>query len=798
MAGGEAKEIFLEALERRDESREAYLAGACGEDPALLGRVRRLVQAHARAESFLSASAAGALAAGPAAAYQDELDPGAEIGPYRLAREIGQGGFGVVWLAEQLAPIRRHVALKVLKAGLDTREVVARFEAERQALALMDHPGIARVYDGGATERGRPWFAMELVDGVPITSYCERRDLGTDERLRLFADVCRAVQHAHQKGVIHRDLKPSNVLVAEVDGRPQPKVIDFGIAKAVDRRLTEETFLTRDGQVVGTPAYMSPEQIDDRSDVDTRADVYALGVMLYELLSGTTPFGDTTARTAGFAEVARMIREVDPPKPSTRLRRGGTRSTSVTSRRVRGDLDWIVMRCLEKDRERRYDSASVLANEVDRHLRGEPVLAGPPGLRYRMGKLARRHAGALGFAAALFLVLALGVVEATRQAHRARAAELRAAEDARRARVELERSREIAAFMEHLLLSLDPAYARGRDPALLLEVLQNAVSDLESRQLVPEVEASLRRIVGGAYFELARAEQAAAHLGRALELREAALGPEHLATLQSLDELGGALVLAGRAAEAEPLLRRAWEGRLRTLGPRHEDTLLSLSNLAFALHRLRRLDEAERLLRELEEVRLEELGERDERTILAISNLAAVLEDQGELAEAHERYARALDLGVEVAGEDAPDTLKAMTNLASTAEQLGDLEQAEDLLRGALEIKERVLPEGHPSTLVGMSNLAQLCADTGRLDEAEELYLGALALVREHVAPGDPVLPHLLHNYAQTLLRQARWAEAEPLLEEATRLLPEDPEAGGPLATSTAAALARVRLELGD
>ena len=374
--------------------------------------VEALLSAHAadnpldRPPADLAATADhDATDAGPPAA-----EVGDRIGPYRMMEQIGEGGFGLVFVAEQAEPVRRKVALKVLKPGMDTRDVVARFEAERQALALMDHPNIARVLDAGSTPSGRPYFVMELVRGVPITDYCDAHKLPPKDRLALFVQVCQAVQHAHQKGVIHRDIKPSNVLVTMIDGKPVPKVIDFGVAKAVGQSLTDKTIYTRFAQILGTPLYMSPEQAEMSGvDVDTRADVYALGVLLYELLTGTTPFDRDRFRRAAFDEIRRIIREEDPPRPSTRLSSLGPTLTNVSAQRgtdpgklpglVRGELDWIVMRCLEKDRNRRYETASGLARDVQRFLEGDSVEACPPTLGYRLRKLYRRNRAAVWIAA---------------------------------------------------------------------------------------------------------------------------------------------------------------------------------------------------------------------------------------------------------------------------------------------------------------------------------------------------------------------------------------------------------------
>ena len=427
-----ADDLFFAALEIEDAAaRASFLEDSCGADAGLRGRVERLLAANAHVGRFLEPPTAAATVAWEGPSHWG--GPEQAIGPYRLLEPIGEGGMGTVYMAEQTAPVRRMVALKVIKPGMDSRQVLARFEAERQALALMDHPNIAKVHDAGTTEQGRPYFVMELVKGVPITHFCDKRRLTLRERLELFIPVCQAVQHAHQKGVIHRDLKPSNVLVALYDGVPVPKVIDFGVAKATGQKLTEATLFTGFGAVVGTPEYMSPEQAElNQLDVDTRSDVYSLGVLLYELLTGTTPLAPGRLKEAAVLEILRVIREEEPPRPSTRLSTTEELPSIAADRGVeprklaglvRGELDWVVMKALEKDRNRRYETASGLAADLRRYLDDEPVMACPPSVRYRLGKLARRNKGLLATSAVVLIALVAGTAVATWQAVRATRAE---------------------------------------------------------------------------------------------------------------------------------------------------------------------------------------------------------------------------------------------------------------------------------------------------------------------------------------------------------------------------------------
>ena len=524
--------LFHEAADLAPGKRSAFLEERCRSEPELKSRVDKLLKCLDRGDSLTP----------PILAWDSESEKefaegaGSMIDRYRLVRPLGEGGFGVVYQAEQEAPVVRPVALKIIKLGMDTKQVVARFEAERQALALMDHPHIAKVLDGGTTELGRPYFVMELVAGVPITEYCDQHRLSTRERLELFIQVCQAVQHAHQKGIIHRDLKPSNVLVTVHDGEPAPKVIDFGVAKAIHRRLTEKTVFTEYRQLIGTPVYMSPEQAEVTTlDVDTRTDIYSLGVLLYELLTGTTPFDLKTLERAGYLEMQRVIREEEPVKPSTRLSTLGKNLSNVASRRrteapvltrlVRGDLDWIVMKSLEKDRTRRYATASSLADDVGRYLRNEPVHAGPPTTSYRFQKFLRRNRTVVlsGVLVALALVVGtvgaiLGMIEAADERDEAEK-ERKAALAARRdAVMEAERAQAVTRFLTETLSLADPEVSLSPDLSVRT-ILDRAAADVERAFTgQPEAEAMIRTTIGRAYASLGEDHLADTHLRRAVAL----------------------------------------------------------------------------------------------------------------------------------------------------------------------------------------------------------------------------------------------------------------------------------------
>ena len=693
------EEIFSAARDLPPLERTAYLERVCGDDTELHRQADSLLAAHEQAGPFLQPTGNLSTASAP---FEKSGD---RIGRYKLLEQVGEGGFGVVWMAEQEEPVRRRVALKIIKLGMDTKEVVARFEAERQALAMMDNPNIASVFDGGATDTGRPYFVMELVKGVPITDYCDANKLSTHERLELFMQVCQAVQHAHQKGIIHRDLKPSNILVTVKDDRPVPKVIDFGVAKATQARLTEKTMFTQFRQWIGTPAYMSPEQAGLGSlDVDTRSDVYSLVVLLYELLTGRTPFDTQTLLEKGHEAVMRTIREEEPPKPSTRLstlaaeelnavaaKRGA--EPARLNRLVRGDLDWIVMKALEKDRRRRYETANALALDLEHHLGNEPVSAVAPSALYTLQKLMHRHKASLTTAAALVLLLAAGAAVSTWQAVRATHAERAAEGHAARATAEAIRSMQTARFLKQMLGSVPAAIAPAHDTRLLRESLDRTAERVASEwKDQPALEAELQGGIAQVYFALgdyAKAEAVDRHvLTTFRELR----GDEDEDVVAALDNLAAVLRAQNKQAEATSVQRESLAARRKLLGPDRPELIGPLHDLGWMLYFQRRYRDAEVVFREGVALTKSRLGEGDRTSIDMLNSLGCSLREQGAMAEAEAVFRDQLRCARNLVPRD--DSLVSGTLGSLTLNMLyaKKFAEAEPIAREMLAIHEKLDP----------------------------------------------------------------------------------------------------------
>jgi serine/threonine protein kinase/Tfp pilus assembly protein PilF len=730
--------------------------------------------------------------------------PGTIIGPYKLMEQIGEGGFGLVFVAEQQQPIRRKVALKVVKPGMDTYEVIARFEAERQALALMDHPNIARVLDAGATESGRPYFVMELVHGVSITDYCDKHRLAPRERLGLFMNVCHAVQHAHQKGIIHRDIKPSNVLVTLHDDRPTVKVIDFGVAKAIGGQLTEQTIYTRFAQMIGTPLYMSPEQAEMSSqDIDTRSDIYALGVLLYELLTGTTPFDRRRLAKASFDEVRRIIREEEPPKPSTRLSESGDTLPSIAASRhtepaqlsklVRGDLDWIVMKSLEKDRKRRYETANGLARDVERYLADEPVEASPPTAAYRLRKFARKHKTALATTAAFLLLLVTGTVVSVWQAIRATEAQhladqhlidltkanadtTKALDDTKQAKERTERAltesneeRRLAEAVSEFLVDAfrKPDPEKDGRALKVVDLLDQAVAKLDDEFVgSPRIKGELLEALGRTYSGLGLTAKALPVLEKARALLQTTLGPEHRETLVCVNNLATVYLDAGRPAEAQQLVEQTLKLQKAKLGPDDPDTLTSMNNLALAYERQGRRSESLPLYEETLKLRKSQLGPDHSQTLISMNNLGEAYRHAGRLNDALPLIDQTHKLLKAKFGLDHPRTVTSMNNLAASYVEAGQREKALPLLEEALRLTKARLGPDHPDTIASINNLAVAYRYEGRIAQAILLFEEALRFNRVKLGPDHPHTLATMVSLGGTYQLNREHARAEPLLRE--------------------------------
>ena len=782
--------IFNAARQLTDpDKRETYLDLACEGNLELRAHIKRLLESAAEADSFFGRSVAFAaevlspaigLAPAPAGAQAQE-QPGTLIGRYKLLQKLGEGGMGVVYMAEQEEPVRRKVAVKIIKLGMDTKQVVARFEAERQALALMDHPNIARVLDAGATDTGRPYFVMELVQGVPITEFCDQNQLSTGQRLKLFVPVCQAIQSAHQKGIIHRDLKPSNILVSlNPDGSGLPKVIDFGVAKATSQKLTEKTLFTAHGLMVGTPAYMSPEQAEmSQLDVDTRADVYSLGALLYELLTGTPPFPEQRLRSAGYNEIQRIILEEQPEKPSTRLStlQGAQRSivarnrgaTELTLGRVfSSDLDWIVMKCLEKDRGRRYATANGLASDIERHLKNEPVVARPPSRLYEFQKTLQRHWVGFSAVAAIVAVLTLGVVVSSLQTVRARRAESQARE-------RLAESKAISTFLTEVFQSPDPAHSRT---ITVVESLAAAATKLEKDLATqPARRAALDATLGLTYENLGLYNEAISLQEKVRDYYMTAAGVENEDTLTAVHNLASSYNYAGRREEALKAQEQVLAIRRKVSGPEHRDTLKAMGNLAISYAETGHVDEAIKLMEEGLVLTRKVCGLTNRDTLMAMVNLAGMYGMRHQEEKGLRLMEEALPLCRTVEGPLHPETLQTMGNLGALYDDLGRWQEGLNVLQEALPLFQKVMGTDHPSTLTIMDNLASCYLDLGRVDEAIKLREELLVLRRKVNGPQHPLTQRLTQCLAGSYLSVARSSEGIALAEQICASDPKDAEA---------------------
>jgi tRNA A-37 threonylcarbamoyl transferase component Bud32 len=838
-------ELFEAAIAVADSDlRAALLDRECAGKPELRARLHELLAAHVRSNPLLDQPHQPIAIDGHGEALETTCNASTETagtviaGKYKLLQKIGEGGMGTVWMADQSEPVKRRVALKLMRVErAHSKTILSRFEAERQAIALMDHPHIARLLDAGATSSGQPFFVMELVKGVPLTDFCDAQKLGIPERLKLFMQICAAVQHAHQKGIIHRDLKPSNILVEAHDGKPVPKVIDFGLAKATTgMQLTEHTLFTAFGSVIGTPLYMAPEQANFNAvDVDTRADIYALGVILYELLTGTTPIARETFKKAALDEMLKLIREQEAPTPSSRLSSSDSAPSVAANRQmdpaklgliVKGELDWIVLKALAKERERRYETANGFAGDIERFLNQEPVTAGPPTTAYRLRKFVRRNRGQVIAASLVLFTLVGGVIgttaglfEARRQAEIARGKEQEAndekqkalhaaheewrakqreaerAEGERRAkereadRAEGERQAKLEADAKREEAERNLAFAKkgneilgsvfaGLDPKkiaesgrplqdVLRENLTQAVTELEGSVIGEPLEvAGMQDTLGKSLWGLGEESLAVEVVQKALATRKAKLGPDHPDTLTSMNNLAAVYEASGQLAKAVLLYEETLEKQKATLGADHIDTLTSMNNLAIAYKVSGQFAKATSLLEETLEKRKAKLGREDINTLVSMNNLAAVYQAGGQLAKAVPLYEETLEKTKDKLGPDHPDTLTSMNNLAEAYRASSQLAKALRLHEATLEKRKAKVGRDHPDTLRSLNNLAAAYYAGGQVGKALPLLEETMEKMKAKLGPDHPNTLGSMNNLAVAYLASGQLAKAVPLYEE--------------------------------
>jgi serine/threonine protein kinase len=798
------KELFDATLNlKAGLDRKEFLDRECADDPELRERLKALLHAHDQAQPALDQPLV------VVGSQATEEESGTILaGKYRLIEKIGAGGMGSVWMALQTGPVKRTVAVKFLKADVDSQAILLRFEAERQTLALMDHPNIARVLDGGTTQGGRPFFVMEMVKGIPITDYCDQRKLTPRQRLELFLPVCQAIQHAHQKSIIHRDIKPSNVLVALYDEQPVPKVIDFGVAKVLGLQVTDPPVATDFGTIVGTPEYMSPEQaMLFNLDIDTRSDIYSLGVLLYELLTGSPPFSRKELEQTGRMDILGVIRDEEPPRPSIKLSTAealptlainrGTEPLRLT-RQLRGEIDWIVMKALEKERSDRYATANDLALDIQRYLADEPVAAGPPSAAYRLKKFVKRHKGQVVAAGLVILAFLGGMVGTTiglvlaetqrRDAIKAQRAEADRAEGERLAKLDAQKSAEAekeakeqaqkrlkqiengTEILASVFHNIDPNSEEQEVESLrvlLGKRLGEAVQQLEGEAVGdPLLVARLQALLGASLRELGHYQQAEVVLVKALRTQESDLGVDHPKTLATKNHLAILFMEQGKYPQAETLFKEILDLNTAKLNADHPDVLNIKNNLALLFKSQGRYPQAEMLFKEVLDASIASRGDADCDTLNAKNNLAALYQAEGKYTEAQKLFEEVLEIRTARQGADHPETLSAKNNLAWLYHAQGMSAEAETLFKEVLEVSTKQLGADHPHTLSTKNNLAVLYQSQKKYPQAESLLNELLETAVAKLGADHPQTLAHKNNLAVLFQAQRKYERAETLFKE--------------------------------